>query len=143
MIIMHSDLSYISFFFNIEFKLCPSRPPEAPNVLSQHSSLLSQHSSFLSQAQLFLIRSTALCYPGHSSFLSCTAFCYPKHSSCISCAQDIKELCVRYVRDKKELCQKWQQTMLLVDRPTAAATACTKSLKNLIRQKFEAHKKNT
>ena len=95
-------------FLNIELKLCPSRPPEALIVLSQHS-------SFLSQTQLFLIPRTALCYPGHSSFLSCTALCYPKYSSCISCApmykscaSDMKELrrirksCVR---DNKELFQ--------------------------------------
>ena len=94
-------------FLNIELKLCPSRPPEALIVLSQHS-------SFLSQTQLFLIPSTALCYPGHSSFLSCATLSYLTHSSCTqvhkicrSCTSDNKELCkIRKscVRDNKELC---------------------------------------
>ena len=73
MILMPSDLSYIFFFWKIQLKKRPDRPPEAPAVLSQHS-------SFLSQAQLFLIPGTALTYPG-------TALSYLKHSSLLSQAQ--------------------------------------------------------
>ena len=108
MIFFHSDLLCIFHFLKIQLKKCPNRPPEAPTVLSVHS-------SFLSQTQLSLIPCTALCYPGHRSALSCTALCYPKHSSYISSAPDIKELCVRYeraVQDKKELCLGWQRAVL-------------------------------
>ena len=91
MILMPSDLSYIFFFWKIQLKKRPDRPPEAPAVLSQDSSFLSQHSSFLSQAQLslipaqlFLISSTALSYPKHSSFLSRHSSHLSQHSSFLS-----------------------------------------------------------
>ena len=106
---MHSDLSCIFSFLHIQLKSCPSRPPEAPIVLSQHSSLLSQ-------AQLFLIPSTALSYPGHSSILFRRQLFLIPHSSFISDAQLFYILCTRYagavfgirkscVSDKKELCR--------------------------------------
>ena len=91
MILMPSDLSYIFFFWKIQLKKRPDRPPKAPAVLSQDSSFLSQHSSFLSQAQLslipaqlFLISSTALSYPKHSSFLSRHSSHLSQHSSFLS-----------------------------------------------------------
>ena len=84
----HHALRFINIFFNIEYNLCPSSPPEAPIVLSQHS-------SSLSQAQLFLIPSTAHYYPKYSSFLFRAQLLLILHSSFISDAQFFYILCTR------------------------------------------------